>query len=121
MYPHVVIGGFVLLVQVVTIAPLYLLALGCLTLLCDPLLPLGNLLPDEVDAAPAPGRDGPARLGEACSVCLDRFLCGDAVVGRSALTCDHRTHAECMYHWRGHGRTACPLCRAPLAASHRYF
>ncbi|KAG6507477.1 brassinosteroid-responsive RING protein 1-like [Zingiber officinale] len=77
-------------------------------------------------ALPATRYDGDCHgRGSGCAICLCEFEQGEAV--RKLSDCRHVFHRGCLDRWVEHGRSTCPLCRAPLvsdlawdAAPHAY-
>ncbi|XP_042394145.1 brassinosteroid-responsive RING protein 1-like [Zingiber officinale] len=77
-------------------------------------------------ALPATRYDGDCDgRGSGCAICLCEFEQGEAV--RKLSDCRHVFHRGCLDRWVEHGRSTCPLCRAPLfsdlawdAAPHAY-
>lgn len=58
------------------------------------------------------GEGGCAAEAEECSICIDEFLDGDALL---LLPCGHRFHGACIRAWLGHDRR-CPNCRFDLVS-----
>ncbi len=53
-------------------------------------------------------KDGNARFGQVCSICLENWVNGQEV--HEFQPCGHMFHKDCILSWLEH-RDSCPVCR----------